>query len=188
MSFYAEDSYNFRLLISCIGPQVFNDSSIKNVRYKENKMIVLNEIIGSANDELLSEKLHHLSHHGQIEIIKINTADTARSRQKVVTDKGTECGIALSRSQKLYNGAVLHIDEQRAFVIRVNEEQWLRLSPVDSESALELGYHAGNLHWRIRFDGRDLLVALEGPAQRYLDRIAPMLDSHRVVSGDSNAA
>ena len=144
-------------------------------------MIVLNEIIGSANDESLSEKLHQLQHQGGVEIIKLNVSDTSRSRQKVITDKGTECGIALSRSQKLYNGAVLYLDKHQAFVIRVTEEQWLRLSPVDAETALELGYHAGNLHWRIRFDGTDLLVALEGPAQGYIDRIAPLIDSQRVV-------
>lgn len=144
-------------------------------------MIVLNEIIGSANDESISEQLHHLQHQGAVEIIKMDVSDTSRSRQKVITDKGTECGIALSRSQKLYNGAVLYLDNHQAFVIRVNEEQWLRLSPVDAEAALELGYHAGNLHWRIRFSGKDLLVAMEGPAQRYLDRIAPLIESQRVV-------
>ena len=144
-------------------------------------MIVLNEIIGSANDESISEKLHQLQHQGAVEIIKMDVSDTSRSRQKVITDKGTECGIALSRSQKLYNGAVLYLDNHQAFVIRVNEEQWLRLSPVDAEAALELGYHAGNLHWRIRFSGKDLLVAMEGPAQRYLDRIAPLIESQRVV-------
>lgn len=144
-------------------------------------MIVLNEIIGSANDESISEQLHHLQHQGAVEIIKMDVSDTSRSRQKVITDKGTECGIALSRSQKLYNGAVLYLDNHQAFVIRVNEEQWLRLSPVDAEAALELGYHAGNLHWRIRFSGKDLLVSMEGPAQRYLDRIAPLIESQRVV-------
>lgn len=146
-------------------------------------MLVLNEIIGSANDETITEQLHHLSHHDKVEFIKMNVADTARSRQKISTDKGTECGISLSREQRLFNGAVLYLDDERAIVIRVNEEQWLRLTPNSKEAALELGYQAGNLHWRIRFDGIDLLVALEGPAQRYLDRIAPLLENKRVSRG-----
>lgn len=143
-------------------------------------MLILNEILGSANDELFAEKLHHLGHHNSVEFIKMNEADTARRRQKTSTDKGRECGIALSREQRLFNGAVLYIDDNFAIVIRVNEEKWLRITPNSTEAALELGYNAGNLHWRIRFEGKDLLVALEGPAQRYLDRIAPLLENKRV--------
>jgi len=44
--------------------------------------------------------------------------------------------------------------------------------PAAAAAALRLGYHAGNLHWRVRFDGADLMVALEGPEARYRDRLA----------------
>jgi urease accessory protein len=143
-------------------------------------MLVISNIVGSANDIELSERLHQLSHHGVIETIRISAADTSRSRQRVTTDHGTSYGIALPRQVKLYNGAVLHIDEERAVVLRVNEEHWLRLSPTSNSCALVLGYNAGNLHWRVRFDGTDLLVALEGPAQNYLDRILPLIESGEV--------
>ena len=63
----------------------------------------------------------------------------------------------------------------------VEDESWLRLRPRDAASALELGYNAGNLHWRVRFDDGDLLVALEGPKEDYLARIEPLLAAGRVI-------
>jgi len=145
-------------------------------------MLLLNEILGSSSDESLSGQLHDLEHRGAVEYISLSSTDIARRRLRTVTDQGTECGIALSREQKLANGAVLFLDEHKAIVIRVEEESWLILVPTDAEAALELGYHAGNLHWRIRFDGTRLLVPLEGPVENYLNRIRPMLDAGRVRS------
>lgn len=145
-------------------------------------MIVLNEILGNASDEVFSGQLHDLIHRGKVEYISLAKADTARRRLRAQTDLGTDCGIALAREQKLGNGAVLLLDKDRAIVVRVQEESWLTLVPVDAEAALELGFHAGNLHWRIRFDGSKLLVPLEGPAENYLNRIRPLLDSGRVTS------
>ena len=144
-------------------------------------MILLNEIIGSSSDEGLSERLHELEHQGAVEYIRLSSADTSRRRMRAITDQGTECGIALPRDQKLSSGSVLMLSEQRAIVVRVEEESWIHLIPLDAESALELGYNAGNLHWRIRFEGTELLVALEGPAENYLNRIAPLIESGRVA-------
>jgi len=145
-------------------------------------MLLLKEVIGSSSDSNLSEKLHGLSHSGGIEYINLPTADITRRRLRAKTDRGTDCGIALPRAQKLANGAILLLDNERAIVVRVQEESWLTLVPVDAEAALELGFQAGNLHWRIRFDGSKLLVPLEGPAENYLNRIRPLLDSGRVTS------
>jgi urease accessory protein UreE len=60
------------------------------------------------------------------------------------------------------------------------------LAPRDVAAALELGYHAGNSHWTVRFDGSVMRIALEGPEQSYLDRLAALFDTHRVtkVNGD----
>ena len=49
-----------------------------------------------------------------------------------------------------------------------------------------LGWHAGHLHWRVRFDGRDLVVLLDGPEAEYRDRIAALIEAGAVsiVEGD----
>jgi len=148
-------------------------------------MLRIETVIGSRLDPDLSERIHHLEHHDAVEYVRLPTADTARKRLRVTTDRGTDCAIAIPRAQSLYDGAVLSLDTDRAIVLRVLEERWLRLNPATAADALELGYNAGNLHWRVRFDGEDLLVALEGPAEGYLARIAPLIEAGRVSPADS---
>ena len=74
--------------------------------------------------------------------------------------------------------------------MRVDTERWLRLSPRSIADAVELGYHAGNLHWRVRFAGEALLVALEAPVDDYLARLgydgdgAARRDRAMIAEGD----
>jgi urease accessory protein len=137
-------------------------------------------IVGWAGDPLIAGRLHDLGHQGRVETLVLERRDTLRHRLRATTDRGTACAIALARDQRLGDGAVLVLDDARAIVVRMADEVWLRLAPQDADAALELGYHAGNLHWRVRFDGADLLVAQEGPAALYLDRVAPLLATGRV--------
>lgn len=127
----------------------------------------------------MAEKIHRLSHAGNLEKIELSAADTARKRLRVTTDKGTDCAIALNRDLSLENGSVLLLDDARAIVVRMLETEWLRIAPADSAAALELGYFVGNLHWRVRFQGAVLEIALEGPEQNYLDRLAAHLEDGR---------
>ncbi len=143
-------------------------------------MVRVSNLFGLASDADVGERLHALSHAGQVEYVTLNRADMSRHRLRVVTDQGTECAIALPRSEKLANGAVLLLEADRAIVVRVQEEDWLDVAAVDDAAALELGYLAGNMHWRVRFDGAVLKIALEGPEASYLARLAPLLDSGRI--------
>ncbi len=143
-------------------------------------MVRVSNLFGLASDAEVGERLHALSHAGQVEYVTLSRADMSRHRLRVVTDRGTECAIALPRSEKLANGAVLLLEAERAIVVRMQEEDWLDVAAVDDAAALELGYLAGNMHWRIRFDGSVLKIALEGPEASYLARLAPLLDSGRV--------
>ena len=88
--------------------------------------------------------------------------------------------MALPRSQRLFDGAILVLAEERAVIVRVEPEAWLRLRPADTAAALAVGYHAGNLHWRVGFDGGDLMVALEHDEAQYRDRLADLIAAGRV--------
>jgi urease accessory protein len=143
-------------------------------------MLRLESIVGAATDPVISHRLHHLEHAGRVETIELDDEDTHRRRLRVVTDAGTDCAVILNRSQQLYNGAVLMLEDERAVVVRMREPRWLALRPRDTAAALELGYFAGNMHWAVRFDGAVLAIALSGPEQDYLDRLAPMLGDGRV--------
>ena len=140
----------------------------------------MTSLVGLASDADVGERLHALSHAGQVEYVTLSRADMSRHRLRVTTDQGTECAIALPRSETLANGAVLLLEAERAIVVRMQEEDWLDIAAVDDAAALELGYLAGNMHWRVRFDGAVLKIALEGPEASYLARLAPLLDSGRV--------
>ena len=50
------------------------------------------------------------------------------------------------------------------------------LQPRDTAAALELGYFAGNMHWKVEFDDERLRIAVQGPLESYLERLAPFWD------------
>ena len=141
----------------------------------------IHRVIGNARDAALAERLHRLEHEGLVEYLTLERDDVHRRRLRARTDRATECLIALPREQALQDGAVLALDEARAVVVRLKVERWLALAPRDEAAALELGYFAGNLHWRVRFEGPRLLVALEGPKADYLARLEPLLRSGRAL-------
>jgi urease accessory protein len=147
-------------------------------------LLMLNEIIGQADDPDISRRLHELHHLGKVEYITLSKEDALRHRVRVTTDHGTECAVVLTRSARIVDGAVLLLDHDRAIVTRLTERSWLSLAPRDIAAALELGYQAGNSHWTVRFDGPVMRIALEGPERSYLDRLAAFFVEHRVTRTD----
>jgi len=137
-------------------------------------------IVGYLSDPDLGETLHSLQHQGKVESLLVQPQDVARHRLRAVTDQGNECQIVIPRDQRLGDGAILWLDSERAIVVRIDEQRWLKLSPARTADALELGYFCGNLHWRVRFEDDVILVALEGPENDYLDRLALFINSGRV--------
>lgn len=143
-------------------------------------MLLIETLRGTLDDHDLHEAVHRHEHHGTAEWLSLPREDMARRRLRAVTDQGTEVAIALPRDMPLVDRAVLHLSDERVIVLRMEAESWLRLRPRDTAEALSLGYAAGNLHWRARFDGADLLVALEQDAQLYLDRVEDRIADGRI--------
>lgn len=145
-------------------------------------MLRVEQVLGSRMEPVLSERLHEIEHHGVVDILEIPPADLARRRFIALTRSGEEVAVTLPRDQKLFDGAVLLLDDAHALVVRAGDERWLRLEPRSIDDALEIGYHAGNLHWRVRFAGKAILVALEAPAEDYLVRLGDLVAGGRVAS------
>lgn len=143
-------------------------------------MLRIDRVLGSRQEPKLSEHLHRLEHRGTIDMVDIPVADLDRRRLLISTAGGEELAIALPRDQKLFDGAVLVLDDRRAIIVRAATQRWLRLEPRSINDAIELGYHAGNFHWRVQFDGEVLLVALEGRPEDYTARIDSLIASRRV--------
>jgi urease accessory protein len=143
-------------------------------------MLRIDHVVGSRMETAYSEQIHRLEHRGAIDEVNIPVADLARRRLLATTRAGEELAIALPRHEKLFDGAILLIDGKRAIVVRAATERWMRLEPLSISDAIELGYQAGNLHWRVRFEGEALFVALEGRAEDYAARLEQMIAARRV--------
>jgi urease accessory protein len=150
-----------------------------------NDVLRIEGIVGGAADPELHDALHRLEHAGRVEYITLGADDMLRRRLRVTTDHGSECAIALAREDRLFDGAVLLLDRERAVMVRAAQTAWLAVEPYDLAAAIELGYCSGNMHWRVAFAGPVLRIALNGPKSDYLARLAPLFDAGRIkVVGD----
>jgi len=143
-------------------------------------MLKIDHIVGLATDPAVAEALHRLEHADAVEYLTLSEMDTQRHHLRAITDRGTEIAVRLPRTQHLGDGAVLLLDDARAVVVRMAEKKWLVLEAADVASALELGYFAGNMHWKVEFDGTHLRIALQGPAQSYLERLGHLMAGGRI--------
>ena len=143
-------------------------------------MILITEILGSASDPQFTDLLHAISHEGILEHLEITQRDAQRRRFRGKTDRGTDCAITLSRDTQLNNGDVLLLEAERAIVVRVDVERWLRIMPRDATVALRLGYPAGNLHWRVKFEESNLLILLEGSLENYMARLQAFITADEI--------
>jgi urease accessory protein len=144
-------------------------------------MLRIEQVLGSRLDPAFAERIHQLEHRGAVDLLTMPVADVSRHRLRGTTEGGTEVAIALPRDQRLFDGAVLVLENDRAVVVRVAQERWLRLQPRTVADAIELGYLAGNLHWRVRFAGEAVLIAMEAPMDDYLARLAALIGARRIT-------
>ena len=88
--------------------------------------------------------------------------------------------LLLDRGAQLENGSVLLLEPGRAVLVMLDEPHWLVLRAAHPAGALEIGYFAGNMHWKVRFEADCLWIALEGPREGYLKRM-----THLLARGDA---
>jgi len=138
-------------------------------------MVRLHGVVGHRADPRIGARLHALEHAHAVEYLLMPEADVGRRRLRLVTDKGTDCALSADRAEELTDGAVLLLEPARAIVLRVGAPKFWRLRARDAAAAMQLGWHAGNLHWRVRFAGDVLLVLLDAPLADYRARLRPLL-------------
>jgi urease accessory protein len=141
---------------------------------------VLSEVVGHHTDEELHDRLHELDGRGLVVRLVLPTAELGRRRFKATGSDGEEYGVALGRDAVLRDGSVLRLDEAGAVVVEVEEPALLELRATSLEGAVQLGWHAGHLHWRVRMAGDRVDVLLDGPREDYLARIRPWLENGAV--------
>ena len=144
-------------------------------------METYSDILGLADTPDIAKELHRLDHAGTLDVVYVAAADLARRRMRVRSKAGRDVAIALPRDTCLSEGAVLRMDAAGGLVVRVEAERWLRVRPADAAAALRVGYHAGNLHWRVKFDGGHLLIGVETDVQTYIDRLLELVNAGQAV-------
>ena len=114
-----------------------------------NQVLRIEGIIGDATTRRCMTRCIDWSMPRRVEYVTLGPDDMLRRRLRVTTDRGSECAIALSRQEKLFDGAVLLLDRDRAVIVRAHRNRLARLEPLDTAAAIELGYCSGNMHWRV---------------------------------------
>ncbi len=143
-------------------------------------MLRVEGVVGHESDAAYRMHLHAFEHAGALEYLFVPPEDAGRKRFRATTDRGTDCAAILDRDEALRDGAPLHVDERRVIIVRFGEQQVWRLRLRDA-AALKLGWNAGNLHWRVRFENDALAVPLDRPIVEYRARIASLLERGEVA-------
>jgi urease accessory protein len=141
----------------------------------------INHVLGSRLDPSFSEKIHRLELRNAVDDVRLPAHALEQCKLRVTTRGGEELVIELPRHEKLFDGAVLLLDDHRAIVVREAGRRCLRLQPRSISDAIELGYHIGNLGWPVRFEGDVLFVAMQGRAENYVVRLGELIWSRRVA-------
>jgi urease accessory protein len=143
-------------------------------------LLNIHHVLGSRLEPSFSEKIHRLELRNAVDEVRLPVAALELRELCATTRGGQELVIALPRHEKLFDGAVLLFDDDKAIVVREAGQRCLRLQPRSISDAIELGYHIGNLGWPVRFEGDVLFVAMQGRAENYVVRLGELIWSRRV--------
>jgi urease accessory protein len=141
-------------------------------------METFSEIVGHHSDADLHDRLHALEHDGKVLVLSVPGSEMGRRRFKAHDQNGVVYGVALDRAEDLRDGSVLFISDDRAVVVKGDEGSTMTFRALTTQGAIQLGWHAGHLHWRVRFGDDDAMtVLLDGPPSDYEERIRPWIDN-----------
>jgi len=140
----------------------------------------INRIIGSRLDQAFHDRLHRLERRNAVDEVQLSIDDLERRQFATKTRRGQDLVIALPRHHRLFDGAVLLLDDCQAIVVRTAGQRWLRLEPRSIGDAVELGYQIGHLGWPVRFEGEVLFVEVQGRPENYMVRLGDLIWSRRV--------
>ena len=93
---------------------------------------------------------------------------------RLKSNLGNEYLLILPRDKYLKNGSILYLTNSFAVVVRLEGGPRLKLEPFDIGSALRLGYHCGNLHWKAKFEDGSLEIPIDSSESEYVKRLKPL--------------
>ena len=97
---------------------------------------------------------------GQLETVSLTWHDRQRSRQRLVSDRGTEIQLMLPRGTHLHDGDLLYADAQRHIRVKAQAEPVLVIQP---ENVVQMGqvlHQLGNWHRPAHLSPQGQILAL----------------------------
>ena len=151
-------------------------------------MLRIEQVLGSRLDPAFAERIHEVEHQGAVDLLTVPAPmllGIAFARRRKAAPRSRSPCRAISICSTV--PCSCSCSSPTMPLVRVAQERWLRLQARSIADAIELGYHAGNLYWRVRFAGEALLVAMEAPMDDYLARIGALIRERRVISSLAEA-
>tara|TARA_Y100000589_G_C27110985_1_gene612209 strand:+ start:767 stop:1237 length:471 start_codon:yes stop_codon:yes gene_type:complete len=141
----------------------------------------IHTIIGSYSDDEYHNLIHEMEASGAVDFLELSNIDLSRRRFRHTTRMGVELAISLDRDIKLFDGAILEIEEKSAIVVKVKPEKWLKVKSKKAGLNLKLGYFAGNLHWAVRFADDSIFIEIQGNSTEYKNRLESAFDLNELI-------
>jgi len=105
--------------------------------------------------------LHHLDGLEKDTIV-LGWEERRKSRQRLITKRGTEIALALSTGTILTDGDILYIDDRCYIAVEAAKEEVIVIYPLDMEEGAVVAYELGNRHFPV-FIGKENIVTLQNP-------------------------
>jgi urease accessory protein len=124
-------------------------------------LITINSIVGNLNnDQGLRQKSEEASRRKIYETVKISRSESQKTRMRKISDKGTDIAINLQHDNRLRQGDVIMLTQDKMIVIEIEPENVAMLEIKDNihedaddnhhyhimEIAMRIGHMIGNLH------------------------------------------
>lgn len=121
--------------------------------------------------------LHESAAYGKkVDYLEVTPEDAKRRRFRAETLDGLEINISLDRNTELKEGSLLYESDDYIVLLRIRSPSRLLLQPHTSHAALQLGFLAGHLHWKVQIHEDTLRVDVETEVAEYQARLDDYLD------------
>ncbi|MEN9202201.1 MAG: urease accessory protein UreE [Thermostichus sp. DG_1_6_bins_120] len=105
----------------------------------------------------------------RLEVVTLSWHDRQRSRQRLVSDQGSELQLMLPRGTHLHDGDLLYVDKQRQIRVQAQAEPVLLVQP---ENLMQMGqvlHQMGNWHRPVQISpAGQILVLSDAPLRDWL--------------------
>ncbi|MBN2910179.1 urease accessory protein UreE [Polycladomyces sp. WAk] len=125
--------------------------------------MIIERIVGNVSQYDIGDR--------HVETVYMPSDDLVKRIQRVITDHGKEIGIRLKEAKELTDGDILYLDERKAIVVSVLEDDLLVIRPRNLKQMGEIAHQLGNRHLPAQFEGEVMLVQYDRLVEELLQQL-----------------